>query len=74
MQQRDPYYDILRGIAIIFVIAIHTYTPSSIDIFSISLLFRNICNSAVPIFHFSFDHLINMALAYLLAGGALAYI
>jgi len=27
MQQRDSYYDILRGIAITFVIAIHTYPP-----------------------------------------------
>ena len=50
MQYRDSYYDVLRGIALICVIAIHTYTPSSIDIFSISLMFRNICNSAVPIF------------------------
>ena len=49
---RNPYFDFLKGIAIIFVVAIHTfgviYSYETIDIFS--LLLRQIMNCAVPIF------------------------
>ena len=51
MKKRRSYFEFLRGIAIIMVIGIHTYSqPDSIDGFDFSLLFRQILNCAVPIF------------------------
>lgn len=52
---RNEYFDILRGIAIIAVVAIHSIgiglsqSPQSLD-FNLSLLFRNAINFAVPLF------------------------
>ena len=49
---RIVYYDFIRGIAILFVIGIHTFLPvkfdSSLNIFKIVI--RNVLNCAVPIF------------------------
>lgn len=47
MQQRDTYFDFLRGIAIIMVIGIHTYTDGQMHF---NLFLRQILNCAVPIF------------------------
>ena len=47
MQNRDPYYDILRGLAIIMVIGIHTYADGAAHL---NLFFRQFINCAVPIF------------------------
>lgn len=47
MQQRDTYFDFLRGIAIIMVIGIHTYTDG---LMHFNLFLRQILNCAVPIF------------------------
>lgn len=46
-KKRETYYDFLRGIAIIFVIGIHTYVD---DTTHISLVIRQFLNCAVPIF------------------------
>ena len=52
---RNEYFDILRGIAIIAVVAIHSIgtglsqSPQSFD-FNLTLLFRNAINFAVPLF------------------------
>ena len=45
--QRDSYYDVIKGIAIIMVIGIHTFTN---DNYNISLYVRPYLNCAVPIF------------------------
>lgn len=47
MQQRDTYFDFLRGIAIIMVIGIHTYADGQIHF---NLFLRQLLNCAVPIF------------------------
>lgn len=47
MQQRDTYFDFLRGIAIIMVIGIHTYTDG---LMYFNLFLRQFLNCAVPIF------------------------
>lgn len=47
MQQRDTYFDFLRGIAIIMVIGIHTYTDGLVHF---NLFLRQFLNCAVPIF------------------------
>lgn len=47
MQQRDTYFDFLRGIAIIMVIGIHTYTDGLVNF---NLFLRQFLNCAVPIF------------------------
>lgn len=47
MQQRDTYFDFLRGIAIIMVIGIHTYTDG---LMHFNLFLRQFLNCAVPIF------------------------
>lgn len=44
---REPYFDFLRGVAIIMVIGIHTYHDTSDHL---GLLFRQFLNCAVPIF------------------------
>jgi len=46
-KQRDPYFDIIRGIAIIFVIGIHTF-PAVPSIAEITL--RQVIQCAVPLF------------------------
>lgn len=46
-KNRDVYYDVLRGIAIFMVIAIHTYPQ---DATSFKLFVRQSLNCAVPIF------------------------
>jgi probable poly-beta-1,6-N-acetyl-D-glucosamine export protein len=52
MSERIEYFDFLRGIAIIMVVAIHTfgssYTYESISLLGISA--RQLTNCAVPIF------------------------
>lgn len=47
MKRRDTYYDFLRGIAIFFVIGIHTYVDNTMHI---NLFLRQFLNCAVPIF------------------------
>lgn len=44
-KSRNTYFDFLRGVAIIMVIAIHTYHKAE-D----SVAFRQILNAAVPLF------------------------
>lgn len=46
-KQRDSYFDFLRGIAIIMVIGIHTYSDGFMHI---NLVLRQFLNCAVPIF------------------------
>lgn len=46
-KKRDVYYDVLRGIAILMVIAIHAYPQ---DATSLELFVRQSLNCAVPIF------------------------
>lgn len=46
-RQRDSYYDFLRGIAIMMVIGIHTYTDGFMHF---NLFLRQFLNCAVPIF------------------------
>ncbi len=50
--QRIEYYDFLRGLAIIMVVGIHTFTPTSLETFDgvSSAFFRQLLNCAVPIF------------------------
>lgn len=45
MSQRNLYFDFLRGLAIIFVVVIHTYHPGEN-----SIVIRQLLNTAVPIF------------------------
>ena len=47
IKQRDTYYDFLRGVAIIMVIGIHTYTDG---LMHLNLFLRQFLNCAVPIF------------------------
>jgi len=47
-KQRDSYFDFLRGIAIAMVVAIHTY--AAVDEISLTVLFRQSLNCAVPLF------------------------
>lgn len=44
MQNRHSYFDFIRGIAILMVIGIHTYTVEN------SIAFRQLLNVAVPLF------------------------
>jgi surface polysaccharide O-acyltransferase-like enzyme len=46
-KQRESYYDFLRGIAIMMVIGIHTYTDGFMHF---NLFLRQFLNCAVPIF------------------------
>lgn len=52
MKQRVGYFDFLRGVAILLVIAIHTYTVDSFDtpIGFVRIVLRQFCNVAVPLF------------------------
>lgn len=45
--QRDTYFDFLRGVAIIMVIGIHTYSDGMMHI---NLFMRQFLNCAVPLF------------------------
>ena len=47
VKQRDTYYDFLRGIAIIMVMGIHTYSDG---LMHLNLFLRQFINCAVPIF------------------------
>lgn len=50
---RDPYFDILKAIAIILVVGCHTYHNKTVDLTIINIsqiIVRSICNCAVPIF------------------------
>ncbi len=49
---RNQYFDFLRGIAILMVIAIHTYPHTSFDTVSgnVAVFVRQIFNAAVPLF------------------------
>ena len=52
---RIEYFDFLRGIAIIFVIAIHSFSPFSLNesntvVYHLAILWRQIIGCAVPIF------------------------
>jgi surface polysaccharide O-acyltransferase-like enzyme len=52
---RIEYFDFLRGIAIIFVVAIHSFTPFSISEsntlnYHLAIIWRQIIGCAVPIF------------------------
>ena len=50
MKDRETYYDFLRGIAIVMVIAIHTF-PSNMTINEFfPAMLRNLLNCAVPLF------------------------
>lgn len=46
MKERDIYYDFIKGIAIVFVIGIHTYSYSGIGF----EILRQVVNCAVPLF------------------------
>ena len=53
--ERIEYFDFLRGIAIIFVIAIHSFSPFSLNesntvVYHLAILWRQIIGCAVPIF------------------------
>lgn len=51
--KRDPYYDILKAIAIILVVGCHTYHIKTFDLTAVNIsqiIVRSICNAAVPIF------------------------
>jgi len=53
--ERIEYFDFLRGIAIIFVIAIHSFTSFTISesntiIYHLGIVWRQIIGCAVPIF------------------------
>lgn len=51
--RRDPYFDILKAIAIILVVGCHTYHNKTVDLTIINIsqiIVRSICNCAVPIF------------------------
>lgn len=52
--QRNHYFDFLRGIAIMMVVAIHTFSIAETDIqhniLDVNALVRNVLNCAVPIF------------------------
>lgn len=51
MKQRDRYFDVLRGLAILMVVAIHTYKPSIEGWTNLANLgVRQILNCAVPLF------------------------
>lgn len=47
VKQRDTYFDFLRGVAIIMVIGIHTYSDG---LFHVNLFLRQFLNCAVPFF------------------------
>ena len=49
---RDSYFDILRGIAILLVIAIHTYPGGDFETAEgfVNICLRECCNVAVPLF------------------------
>ena len=51
-QERLPYFDFIRGVAIIMVVAIHTfsqcYVPETLSIVGVAM--RNVMNCAVPLF------------------------
>ncbi len=49
---RSAYFDFLRGIAILMVVGIHTYSGYSFDTFSgnVSIIVRQMLNTAVPLF------------------------
>lgn len=46
-KERDTYFDLLRGIAIIMVVGIHTYGDGLLHF---NLIIRQLLNCAVPIF------------------------
>lgn len=53
--ERIEYFDFLRGLAIIFVIAIHSFSPFSLNesntvVYHVAILWRQIIGCAVPIF------------------------
>lgn len=50
--QRNLYFDALRGIAILMVVAIHTFIASEFDNYQsiCAISMREICNVAVPLF------------------------
>ena len=51
MTKRRPYFDYLRGAAIMMVVAIHTYVqPTAVKGFDIEVLLRQVLNCAVPLF------------------------
>lgn len=52
MSIRKPYFDFLRGIAILMVIGIHTFVAEGISVagFEFSLFVRQLLNVAVPLF------------------------
>lgn len=54
MSKRISYFDSLRGIAIILVIIIHTYTASNFQDYQsiFNIIVREFCNLAVPLFLF----------------------
>ena len=52
MRQRITYFDFLRGIAILMVVGIHTFSHSTFDSIggNITIIIRQVINCAVPIF------------------------
>lgn len=52
--QHNPYFDFLRGLAILMVVGIHTYNPGHLLYGGLSevmqLIIRNLLNCAVPLF------------------------
>lgn len=52
MLDRNRYFDLLRGIAILMVIGIHTFVPEEVSLseFDLGILTRQSLNVAVPLF------------------------
>lgn len=51
MNARNKYFDVLRGFAILMVVAIHTYKPDITEwTGQVNLGMRQIFNCAVPLF------------------------
>ena len=54
VSSRNPYFDFLRGLAIIMVVGIHTFRPHDLTLTSFvdvcNVLLRLILNCAVPLF------------------------
>lgn len=53
MLKRNSYFDFLRGIAIMMVVGIHTFSVDSVNMhqfIDVNVLIRQMINCAVPIF------------------------
>lgn len=75
--KRDPYYDILKAIAIILVVGCHTYHIKTFDLTIVNIsqiIVRSICNAAVPIFLAISGYLVVQSVERYDTAGGLDYI